>query len=87
MGTDESARIWWKHLTYLGKWVLTTSLATVHRYSMTLEYEKRDGDEPSNAAEVLAKMTGRPATEFAAGEYEYPPLHELEVVSTEDVEE
>lgn len=54
---------------------------------MTLEYERKDRDEPANAAELLAEMTGRPEAEFRADEYEIPDFDDLELVTTETTEE
>lgn len=75
-----------KSLTDQGIWSLTTCLAD-HAFTMTLEYEKKEGDEPSSAAEVLAEMTGRPEEEFRADEFERPSIDELELVPTEEAEE
>jgi hypothetical protein len=54
---------------------------------MTLEYEKREGEGPSSAAEILSEMTGRPVEAFEAAEYDHPSLDELKRVSSEEAEE
>lgn len=52
---------------------------------MSIEFEKTDGD--SDAAEILAEMTGRPKDDFDAEDYEYPALDQLERVVTDEQEE
>jgi len=54
---------------------------------MSLEYENREGDGPSSAAEVLSEMTDRSEDEFEADGYDHPSLDELDLVSTEEEQE
>jgi len=54
---------------------------------MSLEYEEHEGDEPSNAPELLSELTGCPKDDFEADGYEHPSLEELELVSSEEEEE
>lgn len=54
---------------------------------MSLEYEGSERSGPSSTAELLSEMTGRPEDEFEADGYEYPSLDDLELVSSEEVEE
>lgn len=74
-----------KALTGQGNSKLTTRLAD-QVFTMTLEYEKKGGDEPSSAAEVLAEMTDRSEEEFQAEGYYHPSLEELEIVPKEKEE-
>lgn len=53
---------------------------------MALEYEEKEGG-PSDAAELLAKMTGRPEEDFRPDEYEVLDFDELTLRPKEKAED
>lgn len=54
---------------------------------MSLEYEERGEDGPSDAAELLASMTGRPEEDFRPDGYEVPDFEDLTLRPKETAEE